>query len=303
MALTLATVDDFVEMKDINKTGVISVSALTSGYDKIESYLRRATRYIERMTRREFFPYYAQKSYPIPHQFTDLRMHRYPTAHIKLHDDLLEVTEFLFETTEIPNGEYYLMESNLYPKTTAVIRLPSSIGLTSIASTRRFDEPVIHITGVWGYSDYVRYPHDAWLDTNETVPIGGLTSDATSFVASDTDSYDENFRKRFVKGRLLKINNEFIEVTDVNNTSNTVTIKRGARGSVANLHSEGDIIYSWQVTQDIVEATLQIAKTWRESDIAAGSRLGVSDYSAGVEVNIPADPARIVKSYERSVLG
>lgn len=303
MALTLATLDDFLEMKDINKTGVISVASLSSGYSKIESYLRRATRYIERMTRREFFPYIATKSYPIPHAFNDLRMHRYPTAHVKLHGDLLEVTQFLFETTEITSDDYYLMESNIYPKTTAVIRLSSSIGLTSIGSTKRFDEPVIHITGTWGYTDAVRYPADAWLDTYETVPAGGLTANATSFTASDVDGDDENFRKRFVKGRLLKINDEFIEVVDTNTTSNAVTIRRGARGSTASVHAEGDVIYSWQVTQDIVEATLQVAKTWRESDIAAGSRLGVSDYSAGVEVNIPADPARIIKSYERSVLG
>ena len=91
--------------------------------------------------------------------------------------------------------------------------------------------------------------------------------------------------------------------TDPDTDPNRVKVIRGIRGTTAVAHTDPTSkIYKWHVEDDIVEARLQIAKTWRESDTSAGGRIGVNDYSAGVEIGIPADPLNTIKMYQRSLI-
>ena len=44
------------------------------------------------------------------------------------------------------------------------------------------------------------------------------------------------------KGTVIEINQELMICTDLNSVTNTITVKRGARGTTASAHTAGDII-------------------------------------------------------------
>jgi hypothetical protein len=194
----------------------------------------------------------------------------------------------------------------IFPKHILAVKFPNYWGglLGGSGTYTRYDEGVVNITGMWGYFDY-RYPSEAWLDTFETVQnAGGISASDTSIEIIDPLGADSFGRTKFRDNQMIRVDDELMEVTSVNNSTNpkTITVIRGIKGSTAISHDNGAAITSWRVIEDIVEATLQVAKIWRESDVTAGGRLGVSDVSAGVEVGIPADALNVIKSYQRSLL-
>lgn len=309
--LTYATLDDFKVAKQVKNikvgTSGITAEALALADDKIIDYLKRATRYINRFTRREFFPRIQTRRYPVPHKFLDLQLRRFLTAPLYLDEDLLEIIELEngagFVLTE--GEDYFFNDANIYPLQAVELKFPNfwggqyEIGILS----RTFNEPIINITGIWGYHD--GYPRDdeAWVNTLEVVPVGGIDDSQTTISVTDANGKDNNYVTRFVAGNMIKIDSEFLEVVEINDAGTTLTVIRGVRGSTAAAHDEGATIFKWKVVEDIVEATIQIAKTWREADTAIAGRIGVTDLSAGVEIGIPGDPLNVIKMYQRTYVG
>lgn len=298
--LTYASTKTFMDMKDLNKTGLIAPIP-DSGKTKIKDYLGRATRYIERQTRRQFFPSVEARVYPVPYAYYDLAVRRYPSAHLKLDQDLLEVINVNNGSEDLGAQYYFTLEHNVYPKHILVVRYPKYWGgtLGGIGTYKRYDDYSITVKGLWGYADYL-YPSNYWIDTQEKVAIGGINDSVNTINVVDASGLDEMGLPRFEEGYLLRIGNELMEVTDV--TGNVITVIRGIRGSEKNAHAEDATIYRWKVIEDIEEACLQIAKIWREADLSAGSRIGVSDVSVGAELGIPGDIVSILSSYKRTLL-
>lgn len=299
--LTYATTNDFFEMRDLGKSGLVVVSE--SGLNKIDTYLQRATRYIERYTRRTFFPYYSVRRYPVPYNFYNLAIRRYPSAHLKLDQDLLEVIQITTtqNNTIVPHNGYFTLEHNIYPKNIIALNFPYYWGgiFAGAAITGRYDSASILVEAVWGYGD-------GYYDINHWVQLeplqSALNATDTTIAVEDVDGEDSDGGTRFEAGRLIRIDNEFMEIRRVDDALNTIRVLRGIHGSTAAAHTLGSVIRKWIVKKDIVEATLQTAKAWRESDIAAGGRLGVSDQSVGIEIGVPQDAVEIIKSYQRSIL-
>lgn len=299
--LTYATLDDYVEMHELNKTGFVADP--TPGFVKIERYLDRATRFITRFTRREFFPFIETRKFPVPYAYLDLNIRRFPDAHLKLDQDLLEPLTVNNGVNDLTiDDDYFLLEHNIYPKTILAVKFPNFWGgfLAGLTPFTRYDEAIVTVDAIWGYFDG-RYPDGAWIDTTEDLG-SDLDATATSITFTNIDGEDEEGNNRVEKGRLLRIDDEFLEVTDVNISTNAATVRRGVRGSTATTHSSGADILKWSVIHDIVEATLKIAKAWREEDIQIGGAIGVSDGSASKESGIPNEPLSMVRSYQRSIL-
>jgi len=308
--LTYATLEDFKIAKQIKNitsgNSGISQEKLALADSKIIDYLARATRHVNNTTHREFFPYREVRKFPVPHAFGDLQMRRFLFADLYLDEDLLEVIEFKNGNGDIlTEGEdFFFQNTNIYPHYAVALKFPNywggmyNLGILS----RTFDEPIIQVTGIWGYHDKYPRKNEAWVDTLDTVTVA-INDTTTSISVADADGKDGINTKRFTEGYLLKIDSEFVEITEVDTTGNTLTVLRGARGTTAAEHDAGAKIYRWRVIEDIVEATMQIAKTWREADTAAGGRLGVGEMSAGVEIGIPGDPLTIIKMYQKSFVG
>lgn len=302
--LTYATIYDFRQMKEVDKSGVsggyISQTLFDNKDDKMLAYLARASRFIQRFTRRDFYPRVETRSFGIPYRYLDLRLYRNRTGNLVLDKDLLEVSQVYDGEKTLTTDEYFLLDANIYPKTEIAIQFPRYWGGDAYR-TSHIEKPEITITGIWGYHD--QYAYDAWLDTYEVIQAGGIDSNITTLTLSDVDGLDEFGLPRLLEGYLIRVNTEFMEVVSVDSDANTVQVRRGVRGTSAITHAENSAIHRWRVIEDIVEATLQIAKTWRESGVAAGGRLGTSDLAATVEINIPNDPLMVVKMYQRKMSG
>lgn len=309
--LTYATLEDFKIAKQVNQIRPGSKSGITADLlaladEKVSDYLIRATRYIDRFTRRTFYPYRQTRKFAIPHLFSDLRMRRYLTADLYMDDDLLEVKQLANEDQIMEEDtDYFFQVSNIYPVQSIALKFPNFWGGIYAATTmsRAFNDPVIHIDGVWGYHDRYNRVNEAWVDTLEIVETGGINATATELNLSNVDGKDAQYLRRFNIGNMIRIDDEFMEIVDLSTEDDTITVIRGVRGSLPVAHDEGAKIYRWRVVDDIIEATIQVAKTWREADTAAGSRIGVTDMSAGVEIGIPADPLNIIKMYQRTYVG
>ncbi len=294
--LTYALVDDFLKMKDIGKSGFIVPS--DTGKEKIDTYLDRATRFIQRATRRDFLPWIETRQYPIPYSYVDLRIRSSHMSQLALDQDLLELFSLTVNDVELSSDYYFLLEHNTKPYTLIAPRRAWTYGSSSLL--RRYDDAIIKVTGLWGYAD-MRYPYEFWIDTGLTLDAaGGITATQTSFAVTSGAQIDYLGQPAFLPGRMLRIDDELMEISSV--VTNTITVRRGLRGSTKAIHDADAEIKRWRVVEDIVEATLQVAKTWREADIAAGGRIGVGDISVGAELTIPSDPLKVINSYQRSML-
>lgn len=304
MSLTYGTVYDFMVMKDIRKSGIV-VDLEEKGREVVKDYLEKATRYIEKNTRRSFYPWIEERVFEIPHAWNDLTMRRYPSAHLILDQDMLEIITVNTGAGIIDSSYYYPIEHNIKPHYGIAIKFPKSWGGSygAVTGIRRYDEAVIKIKAVWGYAENsggYRYPNDFWINTNGSINTDINASQTTITITSASTLMDNLNKKSFVEGRLIKIDEEFIEVTSSNATQ--ITVLRGVRGSTPATHLNETPIYRWRVIEDIVSACLQVASIWREADIQVGGRLGVSDVSSGAELSIPTDPAKIIQTYQRSML-
>ncbi|RMG88670.1 MAG: hypothetical protein D6712_03175 [Chloroflexi bacterium] len=301
--LTYATVDDFIKMRELDKVG-LTVGVMDKERDNIRAYLMRATSFAQRYTRRDFFPARQVRKFPIPHTFFDLSIRRLPYANLYVDQDLLEVYSIDNNGQILNSTDFYLIDNNVMPYYGIALSATAQSGWR-VYGFARHEEPIISVDALWGFatnSSGKRYPDDYWINT--TVSLSADIDDTTTTISIPTPSTvrDNLWQYAFTEGRLLKIEDEFMVVMSVDDSANAITVQRGARGSTAASHLSGNVIYRWNVPEDIVEAVLQIAKTMREADVSIGGRIGVSDVSPGVELSMPADALRILTSYQRSMV-
>lgn len=381
--LTYATERDFTDVKKIAEQYLNA-----RGERIISAYLKRATQYIDRVTRRRFFPFYETRLYSVPLDFTDLRTRAYIYGDLSLDADLLEAfsvqtisgdviasnevvpaggitasaisfaaqdaagldangatrfaaddvllidNEYLrvlavvgnevfvergsLRTTPAAHAEgvaiqklvlntlvagqnYYPLNWNVLPYQTLRLTWPMSwIGGITGGSIYRWRQPQVLVTGLWGYHD--GYPQQAWINSYCTVPVGGLTDSATTFTVADADGTDDIGETRMLENYLLRVDNELMWVTAVDNDTNTVTVLRGRHGTLAQAHAPDTPISRFSVMQDIVEACVVVCNTWRDADASVGGRQGVSEMSEGVQISIPKDQAEVLKAYRRALV-
>lgn len=112
--LTYATLQDYRDVKAITVDD-------STGDATIQNYLRYATRYIERMTHRRFFPYLDIRRYSIPTLFSDLANRSLLHGDLDLEADLLDPLRVqvgsyntLTSTTEtVPSGGITALQTTL----------------------------------------------------------------------------------------------------------------------------------------------------------------------------------------------
>lgn len=202
-----------------------------------------------------------------------------------------------------PGIDVVFIEYNLDPKYGIQLIWPNTWSGGYIGAAYRNRQPQIYITALWGYHE--RYQKTAWINTTEVVPTGDIAADATTIAVTEADAYDFN-QTRFTVGDLIRIEAELMYVTAIDTADpapDTLTVLRGQNGTLAEDHAEAIPIYRYEVEQDIKEACLAIAKTWRDADNSVGGRQGVSEVSTGVELALPKDTTAILKLYRRSEVG
>ena len=248
--------------------------------------------------KRRFYPTVATKVYDHPSSETLLR----------LNNDLLEATTLTTENTAITisSSDYVLKASTGdYNRTPySQVQLVED-GTTTTYSFNGSRYKSNALTGIWGYHDEWA---DAWEDSGDTVQDSpSINSTVTTVTVTDADGDDINgLTRRFKIQQLLKIEDEFIWVTDVNINDNTLTVRRGMNGSTAATHLQNVAISIFRPMDEIRHAieTLATYLYQRRSSIGTESDRPLATME-GVLVMpsmIPEEVKSILRPYRKERL-
>jgi len=245
----------------------------------INNLLTQASRYLDRETKRQFYPSVETHLFDIPDE-----------RDIILDGDLLEVVSFTNGDLTSISSANYILRGNRAPYWNIGLRDTSSVAWAS--SSAGSIEQVLSLVGIWGYHDL--YSQRAWLQVGT---LSAAITDTTTLAFSATTGHS------IVAGNILKIDSEFYNVTTA--STNTITpVKRGDNGSTAATHLISTAIYAWQPMDEIKQITLDMAtaaymrrfgKTTGESAVitGAGGVITPQDYPASSKAFI-ADMRRRV---------
>jgi len=225
----------------------------TSDDEKLTQYLIWSSRLIDRRCHRRFYPRIETRHF----DYQD-------TLRLFVDDDLLAVETLTVDDSTIANTEWLLYPLTQYPKAWIEIKHNS----TSLFTYSGTPQDCIQVTGTWGYHDDW---DNAWVDSQDTVQDDPLTNAATSLTVADADGVDINgLTPRFSVGSLLKIEDEYLVVTTVNTSTNTLTVQRGVNGTTAAQHTQGTTIYTFIPFTPAVTAVLDLTKWIYEHRNAVG---------------------------------
>ncbi len=80
----------------------------------------------------------------------------------------------------------------------------------------------------------------------------GLLANGTSLTVADVDGADPwGLTPRISYGSLLRIENELIEVTATDTTTNAVTLRRAVHGTTAVAHALNTVVKVWYIEPEI----------------------------------------------------
>lgn len=236
---TLLPDTDYATLTDV-RTRAKMLSTDTGDDGLLKIYLRNATIWIS-TTFRTFAPVYQTLLY-------DALGKRVNATCLDTEADLLEVITLTNgDSVAVTSGQYFLVPANIYPKWR--IQLKASSGLMWTYATDW--QQAISVSAYWGYHEGYAL---AFVDTLEDVPLGGITSSATSITLTDVDGSDAKGFTRFEVGSLIRMENELVKVTDVNTTTNVLTLARGVNGTAGTAHLAGVGISRFDVQGDVREA-------------------------------------------------
>lgn len=215
----------------------------------LRHFCTTASRMFDGSTRRKFYPRSEVRYFDHPDDATRL----------KVDDDLLEVTTFTTQNTDVTvaAADYYLMcggSYNLMPYDRLSMKTDGSQPNLLYSGTLQKANAV---TGIWGYhEDWA----DAWQSSNDAVVDDPLTAAATTLTVADVDGKDiYSLAPRFKVQMLLKIGSEYLYTTGKNPANDTLAVVRGVNGTTAAEHGAATTIYVYRPMEEIAHAVRRLA--------------------------------------------
>jgi len=216
----------------------LEATQLTAKKAELRKILEAVSREIDRQTDRYFYCWEGAKYFDGE------------GSYFQLHDDLLSIDALGFNLDEAGDGthstvlavtDYLLYPLNLFPKQWIK---PSPYG--NYGSFASNIAKGIEITGVWGYGDGLtatpyKLSGDAILDN--PLAIGATVITVTA-------------AENFGIGQTLRIDDEQVYITDLNDTTEKLTVRRAVNGTTAIAHVLNTVIYIYEYPADITEVCL-----------------------------------------------
>jgi len=244
-----------------------------------------ASRMIDGECKRKFYP--ALETYYYDHPADP--------GVLRVDGDLLAVTTFTTQNGEVTVGsdDYYLMCGGSYNYTpyNRIVMIPDGDYPNLLYSGRL--QKANALTATWGYhEDWA----NAWQDSNDTVQnAGGITAAGTSITVSDADGANlDGETPRFKAQQLIKVGDEYMHVTDRNDTTNAITVRRGVNGTTAAAHDADTTIYIYRPMAVVYEAARQLAK-WLYNIRDASIELMAGAVDQGGTIRLPPNAPSFVK--------
>ncbi len=229
----------------------------TADDGRLLAVLRQATAQIDRYTARRFAP--AKQTRRFDYQ---------SASHLRLDIDLLELLALTNgDGSAIDLDGVRLLPEGDGPK--SAILLDPGAGVTFLYEVS--PGGAIQVEGLWGAHDAWS---EAWRDTSDAVQDDPLSADAATVTVADADGADAaGLAPRFQAGQLLRLEDEYLHVTAVDATTNTVGVIRGVRGTAAASHAQDTPIEVYTPPQDVQALCLRWA-TWLYQQVDAGIGAG-----------------------------
>lgn len=142
--------------------------------------------------------------------------------------------------------------------------------------------PTVTIAGLWGFhQDYA----NAWL-LADSLAAAITTSGVKTLTVTNVDQSDDYGHIPAISaGNLIRIDNEYMDVTATDTATNIVTVRRGVNGSTATTHLISASVYVYQVEEPVQRAvTRQVAFMYARRGAYESSQV-----SAMGIINFPAD--------------
>jgi len=250
--------------------------------DVIRGLIETASRRVDAITGRQFYPQVETRSYDIPGSRTLL-----------FDADLLAINSFTNgDGDAIASTEYILEPANAYPKYSLKLRNTSTVYWQT--DTNSSGEQVIDLDGIWGFhEDYSRY---AWVQ-------GGTLAAPIATTAILTATLTAGHTLEALGLQILRIDNEIFNSVSVATNMLTV-LSRGDNGSTAATHLNLAPVYVWQPMEDISELTLEIARIMYRSRYGENVETTSTFTPAGVIVtprSLPVWAQEVIRKYQRLV--
>ena len=261
----------------------------STSYDVVlVDVLSRASRMIDALTDREFYPTLATRY--LDSQGTDRLWLPWPLLSITT----LQISSDHGSTygyTPVENTDFFSSDGIRWGETPyqhLVMAVNSSSYDVFYAGQR-----AVKITGIWGWRrNYSR----AWVASGDTVNnVTSISAAGTSLTVNDADGADgRGLTPRFSPGNLIKIESEYLAVTAVNTTTNILTVVRGQNGTTAAAHVNGTAISTWLPEEIVIQATLTQAGRWFKrgqqayQDMGAAFEMGQFLYAQELDPDVRA---------------
>jgi hypothetical protein len=234
-----------------------------------------------------------------------------PSASIlRLNNDLLELTTLTTKNGAlvITSADYLLYRTrfrdDLYDQTPYnAIKLEPN-GTYTVFQYINTPNQANAVDGIWGYHDDWA---NAWEDSGDSVQNDPtIDASTTALKVNSADGDDINgLPNRFKHQQLIKVDSEYMWVTDITADNNILTVRRGMNGSTAAQHDKDDTIFIYRPPYDIQLAmkTLTLYLHRRRGAIGKAETGQVSASSRGrvlvVPPTLPQEVTMILEQYKK----
>lgn len=306
----------YVFVEDILETTSIQASTKPANLNQIKQICYATTKTFELLARgRVFYPRIYTKRYDdlfgvgYPFSGSSLGYSRLdPTINrranldqIIVDDDLLEVDELSFDdgSLVIPSTDYFLKSGLTSYNDLPYDRIVRNNNVNNQFWGNSSDyQKSVSVTGTWGYVPH--YNDDAIYDS-------GITVDSINGnVITINDNSGLNvfgFTPKLRTFNLIKINDEWLFVTDINELD--ITVIRAVNGSTQGTISNGDSVSIFRILPEVYRACLQLAThIYRNADTSIGDPTSTRRIITAEGVIMPEaipDIVRDVAKYYRKV--
>ncbi len=283
MAADLVTLDEIKQMLSLSSSNVEDDLLL-------RQLIRVASSAATRHCGRDFMPLWETRYYDA------LGEHISPYQ-LNLDAELLTVIKLTNgDGSEIAETDYVLLPYQGMPKMGIRLRPTASAPFTYSDDWLR----AISVEGVWGYHDDW---NAAWVNSNDalTAPV---TATATTFTVNDADNSDASGNApRFQVLAYYRLDDEVIQVTAVNAVTNTLTVVRGQRGTIAAAHAVDTTLYRYYPQRDVSMAVLSLAAWMYRNRTSLGEKYQFLDGTRLAVNEAPGHIMLILNAYHRLRVG
>jgi hypothetical protein len=203
----------------------------------IVDLLEKASRDLDDMTGRQFYPSIETRLYDVPGD-----------SDLLLDADLLAVITLTNgDGAAISSANYVTRPNNDTPYYKVRLKGDSTVGWE--ADSDNDTEQVISLLGWWGYRQ--KYAQRGWASVGT---LGVAITDTTTLAFTMTAGHT------VTAGQILKIDSEVFNINTV--SSNTITpLARGDNGSTAATHLINATVYKWVPQEEARGAVLELANS------------------------------------------